>query len=42
MVEFYGATESNVSLVNLEGRPGSVGRMLPGMTGAVVRVMNKN
>jgi fatty-acyl-CoA synthase len=37
MVEFYGATESNVSLVNLEGRPGSVGRLMPGMKAALIR-----
>ena len=37
MVEFYGATESNVTLVNLQGRPGSVGRLMPGITAALVR-----
>jgi fatty-acyl-CoA synthase len=37
MVEFYGATESNVSLVNLEGRAGSVGRLMPGMTATLIR-----
>lgn len=28
--EFYGATEGNAPLTNLEGRPGMVGRMRPG------------
>jgi acyl-CoA synthetase (AMP-forming)/AMP-acid ligase II len=28
--EFYGATEGNAVLVNLEGRPGMVGRLRPG------------
>ncbi len=28
--EFYGATEGNALLVNLAGRPGMVGRLLPG------------
>ena len=37
MVEFYGATESNVTLVNLRGRPGSVGRLMPGITATLVR-----
>jgi fatty-acyl-CoA synthase len=37
IVEFYGATESNVSMVNLAGRVGSVGRPAPGMTVALVR-----
>ena len=37
MVEFYGATESNVALVNLEGRRGSVGKPAPGMKTALVR-----
>lgn len=37
VVEFYGATESNVSLVNLGDRPGSVGRPLPGVRAALVR-----
>jgi len=37
MVEFYGATESNVSLVNLQGRPGSIGRAMPGIKAALVR-----
>jgi fatty-acyl-CoA synthase len=37
VVEFYGATESNVSLVNLEDRVGSVGRPLPGVRAALVR-----
>ncbi|HJO23161.1 MAG: long-chain-acyl-CoA synthetase [Myxococcota bacterium] len=35
--EFYGATESNVSLVNLEGVVGSVGRPAPGTAVALVR-----
>ena len=37
IVEFYGATESNVSMVNLAGRVGSVGRPAPGMKVALVR-----
>jgi fatty-acyl-CoA synthase len=37
IVEFYGATESNVSLVNLEGKQGSIGRLLPGMKAKLVR-----
>jgi fatty-acyl-CoA synthase len=37
IVEFYGATESNVSMVNLAGRPGSVGRPAPGTKIALVR-----
>jgi fatty-acyl-CoA synthase len=37
IVEFYGATEANVSLVNLEDRIGSIGRPAPGMTVALVR-----
>jgi fatty-acyl-CoA synthase len=37
IVEFYGATESNVSMVNLAGRVGSVGRPAPGMTVALLR-----
>ena len=37
MVEFYGATESNVTLVNLRGRPGSIGRLMPGIKAALVR-----
>jgi fatty-acyl-CoA synthase len=37
IVEFYGATESNVSMVNLAGRPGSVGRPAPGTRIALVR-----
>lgn len=28
--EFYGATEGNAPLVNLEGRPGMIGRLRPG------------
>jgi len=37
IVEFYGATESNVSMVNLQGRAGSVGKPPPGMKVALVR-----
>ena len=37
IVEFYGATESNVAMVNLQGRVGSVGRPPPGMKIALVR-----
>jgi fatty-acyl-CoA synthase len=37
VVEFYGATESNVALVNLQGRPGSIGKLAPGMKAALVR-----
>jgi fatty-acyl-CoA synthase len=37
IVEFYGATEANVSMVNLAGRVGSVGRPAPGMKVALVR-----
>jgi fatty-acyl-CoA synthase len=37
ITEFYGATESNVSLVNLEGVTGSVGRPAPGTRAALVR-----
>ena len=37
ITEFYGATESNVSLANLEGRVGSVGRPAPGTPVALVR-----
>jgi fatty-acyl-CoA synthase len=37
IVEFYGATEANVSLVNLDDRVGSAGRPAPGMTVALVR-----
>jgi acyl-CoA synthetase (AMP-forming)/AMP-acid ligase II len=29
--EYYGATEGNLGLVNLEGRPGMIGRVLPGV-----------
>jgi fatty-acyl-CoA synthase len=37
IVEFYGATEANVSMVNLAGRVGSVGRPAPGLAVALVR-----
>ena len=37
IVEFYGATESNVSMVNLAGRAGSVGKAAPGTKVALVR-----
>jgi fatty-acyl-CoA synthase len=37
IVEFYGATEANVSMVNLAGRVGSVGRPAPGLQVALVR-----
>jgi fatty-acyl-CoA synthase len=37
MIEFYGATEANVALVNLEGRHGSVGKPAPGMKAVLVR-----
>jgi fatty-acyl-CoA synthase len=37
IVEFYGATESNVSMVNLDDRVGSVGRPAPGMKAALLR-----
>ncbi len=37
IVEFYGATEANVALVNLDGPLGSVGRPAPGMTVALAR-----
>jgi fatty-acyl-CoA synthase len=37
IVEFYGATESNVSMVNLAGRAGSVGKAAPGTKIALVR-----
>ncbi len=35
--EFYGATESNVAMANLEGRVGSVGRPPPGLRVALLR-----
>jgi fatty-acyl-CoA synthase len=35
--EFYGATESNVAMVNLEDRVGSVGRPTPGTRVALIR-----
>lgn len=38
IVESYGLSEGNISLLNLSGRPGSVGRPLP-LTGAEVRVV---
>jgi fatty-acyl-CoA synthase len=37
IVEFYGATESNVSMVNLEDRVGSVGKPQIGMKAVLVR-----
>ena len=37
IVEFYGATESNISMVNLDDRVGSVGKPAPGMKAALVR-----
>jgi fatty-acyl-CoA synthase len=37
IVEFYGATESNVAMVNLQGRTGSVGKAPPGLEIALVR-----
>jgi len=37
IVEFYGATESNVAMVNLQGRTGSVGKAPPGLKIALVR-----
>jgi fatty-acyl-CoA synthase len=37
IVEFYGATESNVSMVNLAGRVGALGRPAPGTRVALVR-----
>lgn len=30
IVEFYGATEGNIGLINLENKPGMMGRLLPG------------
>jgi len=38
IVEFYGATESNVAMVNLTGRTGSIGKPFPGITVALVRI----
>jgi len=37
IVEFYGATESNISMVNLDDRVGSVGKPAPGMKAVLVR-----
>jgi fatty-acyl-CoA synthase len=37
VVEFYGATEANVAMVNLDDRVGSVGRLAPGMRAELVR-----
>jgi fatty-acyl-CoA synthase len=37
IVEFYGATESNVTMVNLKGLAGSVGKPAPGTKVALVR-----
>lgn len=37
IVEFYGATESNVTMVNLQGRTGSIGKPAPGSKVALVR-----
>ncbi len=37
VVEFYGATESNIAMVNLQGRVGSIGRPFPGVKTALVK-----
>jgi len=37
IIEFYGATESNVSMVNLDDRVGSVGKPAPGLRVALLR-----
>jgi fatty-acyl-CoA synthase len=37
IVEFYGATEANVSLMNLDDRVGSCGRLAPGMSAKLIR-----
>lgn len=36
IVEFYGATEGNIALINLENKPGMMGRLMPGQ--ALVRI----
>jgi fatty-acyl-CoA synthase len=37
IVEFYGATESNISMVNFDDKVGSAGKPAPGMKAALVR-----
>ncbi len=37
IVEFYGATESNVAMLNLAGRTGAVGKPFPGIKVALAR-----